>query len=176
MLENKFTLQEDSIEKLFCEPFSKLAVRQMTKDEQEIMVKVMLAENEGKGDELLNIPKEEIPTSVGFIRKSLKGRFTFEMNDAAQLMLAQIVKSFGEGIMYLTYLQYQAKKLNKRKLTVNDLATIFPMGFPTDGELHKIWDSQKVKRSDGNINGSDNLLDYQTALKSIHFDEIKEEE
>lgn len=167
MLEHQETQDPKAIETLFCEPFSKLPIREMTSDEQEIMVKVMFAENEGKGDELLNIPKEEIPTSVDFIRKSLKGRFTFEMNDAATLMIAQIIKSSGEGIMYLTFLQYKAKQMDKKKLTINDLAHIFPMGFPTDSALRDIWDIQKVKREKSEQ--SDNLLDYQTALKSIHF-------
>ena len=169
MLEHQVTNDPTAIEEHFCKPFHKLPVREMTEDEQEIMVKVMFAENAGKGDELLNVPKEEIPTSVEFLRKSLKGRFTFEMNDAATLMIAQVIKSFGEGVMYLTYLQYRAKEWGKKKLTINDLAQIFPMGFPTDSALRDIWDMQKVKREKSGQ--SDNLLDYQSALQSIHFKE-----
>jgi hypothetical protein len=169
MLEHQVTNDPSAIEEHFFKPFDKLPVREMTADEQEIMVKVMFAENVGKGDELLNVPKEEIPTSVDFLRKSLKGRFTFEMNDAATLMLAQIIKSFGEGVMYLTFLQYKAKEMGKKKLTINDLAHIFPMGFPTDSALRDIWEKQKVKRE--KMSSSDNLLDYQTALQSIHFKE-----
>lgn len=168
MLESTMTKDPTAIEVLFCEPFSKLPVREMTKDEMDIFIRLTMIEKDGR-DGLIPENEDDIPFSIKMLRSSLNNRFTFEMTEPLQLMVADIAGSVGGIIMFLTYLQYRAKKLNKKKLNIEDFANIFPMGFPIDKALHDIWDSQKVKRSEENVNGSDNLLDYQTALQSIHF-------
>ena len=168
MLENSMTKDQNSIEELFCLPFSKLPVRPMTKEESEIFLRLIMIENDGSMPNLEETG-DELPFSMKLIKRLLKSRFTFGMTEPLQLMMSQTSRSAGNVVMYLTYLQYQAKKLDKRTLSIEDLANIFPMGFPTDAVLTDIWDSQKVKRSQENPNGSDNLLDYQEALQSIHF-------
>lgn len=169
MLDNEVTLQPDSIEKIFCEPFSKLPVRPFNREESAIMVSCLAADEQPERL-IIDEKNPEVPNSAIMLKKSLRTRFSFEMTEPMQVMVASTCKSVGVIIMYLTYLQYWAKKHDKRKLSTSDLSNIFPMGVPTEEALHKLWDAQKVKRTERNPIGSDNLLDYQTALKSIHFD------
>ena len=170
MLENSMTKDPNSIEELFCLPFSKLPVIPMTLETTELFMRLIMIEKDGSMPNLEETG-DELPFSVKLIKNSLRNRFSFGMTEPLQLMLAQLSGSAGNVIMYLTYLQYQAKKLDKRELSIEDLANIFPLGFPTDSALQDIWDSQKVKRSQVNPLGSSNLLDYQAALQSIHFSE-----
>jgi|TARA_R110000787_G_scaffold11722_1_gene38394 hypothetical protein len=170
MLENSMTKDPNSIEELFCLPFSQLPVTPMTLETTELFMRLIMIEKDGSMPNLEETG-DELPFAMKLIKSFLKNRFTFRMTEPLQLIMAQISGSAGNVVMYLTYLQYKAKRLDKRTLSIEDLANIFPFGFPTDAVLQDIWDSQKVKRSQVNPMGSDNLLDYQAALQSIHFSE-----
>tara|TARA_R110000803_G_scaffold70704_3_gene133682 strand:+ start:3430 stop:3990 length:561 start_codon:yes stop_codon:yes gene_type:complete len=169
MLDSKLTLNPDSVEKFFCEPFDKLPLREMTDGEAKVLTSMFFAEEDGFGDSILN--GKEASLSVHMLQKSLKYRFSFEMTQALMIMVAYLSESIGQIIMYLTYFQYKAKKLGKRKLNIEDFKSILPNGVPTEESLHDLWVATKVKRSENIPHGSDNLLDYQTALQSIHFTE-----
>ena len=67
--------------------------------------------------------------------------------------------------MYIWYLQYQSKKRKIEFISFDIFTEIFAWGFPTKDTLEKLWSNQKVDRSDAN--NSDNLLDYQSAGKSL---------
>jgi hypothetical protein len=43
----------------------------------------------------------------------------------------------------------------------------FPWGFPSEEDLNILWDSQKVHKDSSEQPGTDNLLDYLEASKSI---------
>lgn len=169
MLDNKVTLEPDSIERLFCEPFGNLPVREMTVEEVDMFIKMLSIEKENplfKIEDMSN----DIPQSIKAINSFLHYRFSFEMTDALKVVIAYMCESFGKIIMYMTFLQFKSKKMGKKKLSVIDLGGIFPRGFPKDESMSELWVNVKVNRAIANSGGSDNLLDYQTALKSIHFD------
>lgn len=167
MLENSMTKNPKGVEDLFCLPFSELSLREFTLDESSSFFLFAIADR-SNSSELINVD-DNSPFLIKLLRKSLENRFTFEMTEPLQLFVSLISKSAGNVIMYLTYLQYKAKSLNKKKLNIEDFSTIFPNGIPTDDSLMSIWYSQKVKGSETNPNGSDNLLDYQSASISINF-------
>jgi hypothetical protein len=167
MLENNITQQSDSIEKIFCEPFSELPIRSLTRDEAILLATVTTIEMDSLSIKFKDLKEEDIPTSILLMQKSLRTRFNFEMSESLQIMISSICESVGLVVMYLTYLQFQSKKRNKKKLNISDFGEIFPNGIPTDESLHKLWLSQKIKKVKSNINGSNNLLDYQSALQSI---------
>ena len=52
-----------------------------------------------------------------------------------------------------------------KTFTIDDLVNIFPIGFPSNDELKKVWDMQKIIRP--SMEYSDNLLDYKEAGKSM---------
>jgi hypothetical protein len=170
MLENKMTQDTDAIEVLFCEPFSRLESRPMTENESRLMMKLLIAEKNPQ--QLKESTEEDLkqePFQLQILRGSIKNRFTVELSEPATLFVSLIISSAGEAIMYLTYIQYKAKKENIRRVTLESLCHWFPIGFPTQDSLRDIWDSQKVKRPDDFTSGSDNLLDYPKAGVSIQF-------
>jgi hypothetical protein len=167
MLENKLTKDPNSIEEFFCKPFSNLLVEPMSKEHSELFVQTYMVEQ--SGDMTPIDDSDEVPFVIKLIRSQLKHRFTFKMSEPLQVFLSSVTRSAGNTTMYLTYLQFWAKKLDKKEIGVGEFATIFPNGFPTDDSLRGIWESQKVKRSEINPLGSDNLLDYPKAALSINF-------
>jgi hypothetical protein len=175
MLENKTIQDPSAVEKIFCEAFDKISFSTPMDELEMKMMMSALQFEEGllKKDPFADTPKEELPFVVQLVKQSLKSRFTFEMTDCMQVLVGILGKNAGTCIMYLTYLQYRAKKLGVKKITAMEFAqNIFPMGVPSEEDLHKLWDSQKVKRAE--TMASDNLLDYQSALVSIQYlDNVK---
>lgn len=95
-----------------------------------------------------------VPSSLekSFIYQVLDKRAEFiglKLNKYAKVLLTLIADRPGTIVMYLCYLK--SKQDPGTEFTCEQLARTFPMGFPTDKALEKLWDSQKV--------GGDNLLD-----------------
>lgn len=160
MLSKETTTEPDAIEKIFCVPFEKLEQYPMDNEIENIFLFLLMADPDKK----LNTEK---PFLYKVIEKRVQYCFNYAINDARLIMILCILAvSPGCAVMYLTYLQYYCKNKSKKTLTIEDLGNIFPRGFPCEDDLHKLWDAQKVKPNRG---GSDNLLDYATAMQSIMF-------
>lgn len=169
------TQQPDAIEKLFCEPFAKLALRTLTQDEVQTFVSLYFADQEARQNpndsriQEMDRQLTEKMQAYGIMTKRLKACYDFTLSIPAKAFLASIIDRPGVVVMYLTYLQYRAKKANTRELTMEELGIdIFPLGVPTEDALRQLWISVKVNRKEGQF-GSDNLLDYGSAMKSILF-------
>jgi len=163
MLPNEVTTQPDSIEKYFCIPFEKIQRVPMNEEDTTLLMQLLMAK---KG---ITMPENKKPFLMQVIEKRIKHCFQYKIEDMRLLMFLMVITvSPGTAVMYLTYLQYWCKKHNCKELDLEKLCDIFPMGFPEESELKKIWDGQKVIR-DKQKGGSDNLLDYAAAMKSIHF-------
>ncbi len=162
MLQSKITKQKNAVEKYFCKPFDKAQRVPISKENTEILMQLLMA----KG--ALKIPEKEKPFLVKVIEGRLKTSFSFSIRDSRlTLFIAIISQTPGTAIMYLTYLQYWCKKNETEEIDLEKFCEIFPMGFLSKKDLEKIWDGQKVQSKDFSI--SDNLLDYQSAMLSIHF-------
>ena len=170
MLKSHYKTESNSVEEKFCKPFGALKVRPMSKDETKIMLSAVIMDESDKNN-FIDDEDKSLPDSLRIVRSSLKNRFTVTLTEPTQIMVATVCRSIGSIIMHLTYLQYRAKQMNKKELSVSDYADIFPNGVPTESELQKIWESQKIERGEDNILGSDNLLDYKLACKSIQFED-----
>ena len=111
--------------------------------------------------------KAEKPFLYKLIEKRIRYCFTFSILDERLLLfLTAVAQTPGKAIMYLTYMQYWAKRHKQFVITFDDFCMkIFPHGFPNDEDLHDVWVKQKIK------NG--NLLDFQSAMVSIQFDDVK---
>lgn len=161
MLPSEVVHEEDAIEKYFCKEFKKLPTFPMGARDSELLVRLLLG-----GD--LVIPQEEKPFLIQVIEKRVEHCFTYTINSKAVAFIAALTENPGTAIMYLTYFQYVSKQFRKQAtdklVTLELICEVFPMGFPSKEDLHNLWDSIKVKCSNG---GSDNLLDYASALKSI---------
>lgn len=89
--------------------------------------------------------------------------FDYEMTNRAVIFLFMNVKSPGDIVMYLTYLQWKCWKSKIRNVTLDYLAKeVFPCGFVSDNDLLKAWDLQKC-------DDRTNLLDKYAYMSSIRF-------
>lgn len=167
MLELKTTLQPDAVENLFCKKFEKLPCVSAEEEDMEILGKLLLSKKTSLSD--APIEEKDKPFLYKVIEKSLKFRFDFKINDSRLIIfLCAIARTPGAAIMYLAYLQFWCKKHNIREIDIEFLwKEIFPAGFPSEEDLHKLWTETKVNTN--GEGGSDNLLDYARAYQSILF-------
>jgi len=165
MITEEEAVKEDAIENLFCKKFEKLPRHQMTEDVSKIFIQLCFS----KRNDIV-IPEDKKPFLYKLIEKRLS-LFTYEIKDSRIILfLAMVAQTPGTAVMYLTYLQYYCKKHNIREITFDNFSMeIFPMGFPSDEDLHTLWEETKVKRNEG---GAANLVDFIGSLKSIQFETV----
>lgn len=157
------------VELTFCKEMEKMSFsKPMDKEQMKLLAMAQMVDI-GEKDPFDDVPKAEQPFAFQLVKQSVYSRFTIEMSNSLCLLIATMGESAGGCIALLAYVQYKAKKKGKRKVNSLDFVNIFPMGFPSQEQINKAWGAQKVNKE--STMGSDNLLDYQSALKSIQFSE-----
>jgi hypothetical protein len=159
MLDFNVTEQDNSIEELFAKEFEKTEKHPMDEFTTEMLVKLHLSKNTSYA-----IPEGEKPFLYKLMEKRIEVLHDFELDERTLLFLCCICKSAGVSVMYIWYLQYKSKKRNIKEISLESFCEIFPVGFPSEDDLHRMWDNQKVLVKGM---GSDNLLDYPYAGKSL---------
>lgn len=161
MLNNEVTIQEDGIEKFFCEPMSKLNPQPMTEDLAEVFLKLMFVD-----DAKLDLKEmRKVNPLFEVAEKRIEHCLTYTTDNRVKFFITCVSGTVRKCIMYLYYMQYIAKKENIKHIDFNIFGeTFFPMGFFKDEDMQKVWYGQKI-----NTKGSDNLLDYGAAMKSLIF-------
>jgi hypothetical protein len=138
-------------------PHNKL--RQMTKDEASIMLKIMFREKRG-----VAVPGPLVASfSFQVMSKCLKVFSPkLQVNDWVIAFFTVASKSPGQIVMYAWMLHNWGLKSDFRtKIDMTVLAQhIIPNGLPTEETLDECWDAQKVDNSEGEWKGTDNALDY----------------
>lgn len=162
--------ENTAVEEIFCKPFKALPSRELSKSEMQVLTTALLVEESPLEDPFRTINSEEKPFISALVESMLESRFTFQMSNPMIFFVSLLAKNAGGCVMYLTYLQYQAKLKEDRQITAKDFCDIFPVGVPTEKSISDLWDRQKVERGERGLD-SDNLLDYQTAMVSIQFTE-----
>ncbi|MBK7362746.1 MAG: hypothetical protein IPJ01_10660 [Micavibrio sp.] len=169
MLAEEKIQDPNAVEEHFCKEFEKINDRYSmmlrTMDDFETEMFLMLLNSKPVTLDKIAIKDKQFLYDI--IEKRIKYVYTFKVVDSRVILfLCSVTKTIGIAVMYLTYLQYICKKENIRELSFDKLTMdIFPDGFPRDEALKEVWLKQKVKRD----SGSDNLVDYQSAMKSIQF-------
>lgn len=166
MLPDKFVIEKNSAEELFCKPFGELEKNPLDQNDMELMIHLLMIAS-GRFGKRLDIPEEEKPFLYKVMEKRMNVVFNFKIVDPEALMFMSYMSQTPAGVvMYLTYLQYWCKVNDKTEITFAEICEeIFPFGFPAYNDMVEIWDAVKVNSS---INeGTDNLLDYPLAIQSI---------
>lgn len=169
MLEYEKTKEENSVEIYFCEPLSKKKPQKMNDELSDIFISFSISDEK-------NIDVDKARKMIWQF-SALEKRMEFMSYKADNRVKVFIVMlddgAIDKVIMYTYYMQYLCKKHNVKHITWEIFGTkFFPDGFFSDEDLHSVWDGQKISRrtNDGKINsGSDNLLDYGIASKSLIF-------
>ena len=159
MLDISVIEQPNSIEELFAKEFEKTNKQPMDDFTTEMLVKLSLSKSSP-----YKLPEEEKPFLYKLMEKRISVVHDFELDDRTLLFLCCICKSADVCVMYIWYLQYESKKRNMKQISFEDFCLIFPVGFPSEEDLSLLWVKQKVYTKGL---GSDNLLDYPQAGKSL---------
>lgn len=163
MLKKEEIQNPNAIEEHFCKPLNEFKPTQLNDDQ----VKLMLVIAATTPMNLPTLEKEfiEVYWFYPAIEKRIENCFTYTMDTKAKMLLATWCKTIGDMVIYLTLLQYKCKQRGLRDVKFDDLALMFGDGIIDRGYMEEIWEKQKVDR-DG---GSDNLIDYAPAGKSLQF-------
>lgn len=165
------TQNPSAIEKLVCEPMSKLTMQPMNNELSEVLLKLMFLKSDDI--KIADIQKDyPLYLLYQIIQKRIEHLFTYDIADRRLILfLCFLSETPGKVVLYLWYLQWWCHKNGETIISLDLFASrIFPMGFPSDEDLQTLWYSAKVMRpekQDGLIPSSDNLLDYASAGKSI---------
>ena len=163
MLKNEETKNPSAVEEYFCKPLAKFVPIPLTKNQMQMMLSVCSAKDENVAQ--MERDFTEIYWFYPAIEKRINACFTYTMDAKAKMLLATWCNTIGDAVMYLTLLQFKCKQRGLKALNYDALALMFGDGIIDRDFMHKCWDAQKVERE----SGSDNLIDYATAGKSLHF-------
>lgn len=154
---------------LWAESLSKKPIQTLTKELAEVFITFTFAEIEHSVDEeglkkLLD-EKEGGMASVFWLR--VKHRHTYEISVTVAAFFGEYIKNFGVSTMLANYMQWWAYKRKITKITMREVAHMFPNGFPTEESWNEAWNEQKVECDEMNGWCSDNGLDYPQLMGSI---------
>lgn len=160
----KKTKEPDAVELLYAKKFEGLKRHPMNEEESKIMIGLLFS----------RIPEDDAEMNEQFLCKIIEARFKalgYTMDIKTKAFLAFKTGNPGTAVMYCHFLAYFCKKKNIKHLTFTEFCdSAFPFGFPSEDDLHLLWDEQKVKKDKDPKevqSGTDNLLDYFEASKSI---------
>lgn len=83
-----------------------------------------------------------------FMYKIIDKRAQFvglNMTEAVKVILCMLCDSPGTAVMYIYALRYSQVNAQLTSIDTLQLAQVFKLGFPTEAELSRLWDLQKVK-------------------------------
>jgi len=158
MLENKIKDEPRAIEEHFCLEFDKLGREPMSKEVGGMLMQLLMVEANN-----LDTPfEDDVPWQIKAVKKRAEV-FNLKISNTAIVFITAVSDgNIGNMIMYVVYLKYLSNKYNIDEVTVTEIAsTLFPMGFPSEEDMHMLWDKQKISGS------PDNLIDYPSAGETI---------
>ena len=140
---------------------SKLQPQRMSDDLSEIFIRLMFVD-----DAKLDLKEmRKLNPLFEVAEKRIEHCLTYTADNRVKFFISCVSGTVGKCIMYLYYMQYIAKKENIKHIDFNTFGEkVFPMGFFKDDDMQKVWYGQKI-----NGKGSDNLVYYGAAMKSLVF-------
>ncbi len=162
------TTDINAVEQLFCEKFKTLQLHQIHIDLAEYFF-ALIKYSISKGKQIINMPVDLYPEISSHIKDRLAEYHTIIISDDCLIMfISALSKTRPVANMYLTYIQYWAKCNSKQEINFYyDFSDqIFKSGFPTEIDLHDLYESLKVKAATSGKPFT-NLLDHKAAMGSI---------
>lgn len=163
-------IKGDTIEKCWIPLWNKVSRTPMSKEDTKYFLHIMMMDDKDAKDIVEKCLADE-DFMAQIIHKSMKSRFSMDLDWKLTLWLIISLTTPGEAVMVFAYLKWQMKQKDLTKMTFNDYIRIFPFGFPTKDEMQWLWECQKIRcESDEEREwtpGTGNLLDYGPAYASI---------
>lgn len=168
MLTHSTTQEENALEIHMCERLSKAEKVPTSKDMTLVLVRLLLSSEEGIKKMHEELIKASWEYKALFERAKSYLTVEFELSGLIAAFFGSIYTApgIGNAIMHIYYIQYVCKQKGIKKFTVKTFCeAVFPFGVFRAEDLSEAWDACKVSRE----GGSDNLIDYPEASKSIQF-------
>lgn len=154
--------------------FERCKKRRLTKEEVKMVISASLNE------ELINKDKEVLDLLEGkpqsamatVVYQRIKTFGSITITPTVALLSEMVAKSFGNSTMFCAYMQYKAHQLGVKTINVEIFCRdIISWGIPTDEEMHRLWDLQKLNpellKKRKTMWEPDNGLDYKITYQSI---------
>jgi hypothetical protein len=153
-------IKNDSVETIVCQKMHTLKPVAMNEDSAKALLLFLMDEvSKDKMDQ--NIDKI---WQAKAIIKRLELQFNRKIDSRVAFLIAAHAGTIGSCVLYAYYIQYLCKLNNIEEFTLDHFGDYFPNGMFSEDSMREVWDSQKVNRTG---NGSDNLVDYGFAAKSL---------
>lgn len=148
--------------------------RRLTNEEVNVVINATLNE------ELINKDKEVLDLLEGkpqvamatVVYKRINSACSYKITPTVALLSEMVVKNFGSSTMLCAFMQYKAHQLGFKIIGVDIFCRdIIPFGVPTDEELQRLWDLQKLDpellKNRKSMFEPNNGLDYKITYESI---------
>lgn len=165
-------LEQTAVEE-WAKEFERCKKRQLTKMEMNAIISATLNEELiNKDKDVLDLLEGKPQSSIATVLyKRINSVCSYKITPAVALLSEMIAKNFGQSTMLCAFMQYKAHQLGIKTINVEIFCRdIFPWGIPTDEELQRLWDLQKLDPEileQRNTLEPDNVLDYKVAYESI---------
>jgi len=138
---------ENTAENTLLIPFSKLPKKELSQEEGEILVRVMLmSEKQAQScyESILAEPGGWIPAAVDKrVNQILKLEVCFKTR--LYILFITTEGGFSYPLTMYYFLKMWCKKNNVKKITIDTFCqNIFAMGFPDSKQVQALWDKSKV--------------------------------
>jgi len=156
------TKDSEAVERL-CENLETEIMVPLNEQAMKLLITLATSNSEKIAEIYAGVNKETPMVKILEDRIGTMGR---SIEKDALIFIGLNCQTVGEAVMYAYIISYKMKKMKiENPLGLRTLCEkVFPTGAFSKNSLEKFWDSQKVKSQN---RGSDNLLDYAEASKSL---------
>ena len=163
MLDYVQTGNPNAIEEVFFNELEKCSKKPLYSFQSEMLIRLSVSNKKS-----MNMNEQDKPFIWKVIEKIIDAQFSFTIVDERSIaFLIVICESVGQAIMYLWYIQGICSKKKVKCVDLDFLCLeVFSWGVFNEKDMQRIWDGQKINRG-AKMLGSDNLLDYSSARKSL---------
>ena len=156
-------LNASSLEESLLKPLDLLERYPMSREKTEILVKFNFATKEAIAKIAEDFNNAMIVPVPKILRERVDNCLTVDIDDKVLVFIAALTEgNIGQSIIYVYYIQYWAKKMNRRLVTFHNFCIdIFPLSFFDMDEVRTLWYDQKY-------NGG-NMIDNPKYCESIMF-------
>lgn len=154
--------------------FERCKKRQLTKEEVNMVISATFNEEQiNKDQEVLDLLEGKPQAAMATVLyKRINSICSYKITPTVALLSEMVVKNFGSSTMLCAFMQYKAHQLGVKIIGVDIFCRdIIPWGIPTDEELQRLWDLQKLDpkllKNRKSMFEPSNGLDYKITYESI---------
>ena len=130
------------VRECFFEPARLTRQHSMTEEQTGFMVKMTFAPDDLLEDTWAQALEDGLKEAR--IIDQIMRRFTRPTAPGVRFFLSQICQTPADAVMYLAFAHAEVRDRREPALTMDNLCEIFALGFWTESDRQRLWDSQKM--------------------------------